>query len=166
MLSEAPAVLYAPASEGVLNSLFREARTHNAWLPKPVPDHTLRELYDLVRWGPTSANAQPARFVFPTTGARQRLLPALSEGNRDKTRAAPVVALIAWDTEFYEHLPRVFPQKSLRGVFAGNQRLIEETGLRNSSLQAGYFILAARALGLDCGPMSGFDAAKVNAEFF
>ena len=150
-----------------MNALFREARTACAWLPKPLPDHILRELYDLVRWGPTSANAQPARFVFLTTEkAKQRLLPALSEGNRDKTHAAPVVTLIAWDTEFYEHLPRVFPHKNLRAAFAGKQALIEETGLRNSSLQAGYFILAARALGLDCGPMSGFDAAKVNAEFF
>jgi len=167
MLSQAFAGEHAPASEAVLNTLLRDARTHNAWLPKPVPDHTLRELYDLVRWGPTSANAQPARFVFLTTEeAKRRLLPALSEGNREKTATAPVVTLIAWDTEFYEYLPRVFPQKDLRGAFAGKPALIEETGLRNSSLQAGYFILAARALGLDCGPMSGFDAAKVNAEFF
>src|ERR1700683_4858430 len=107
MLSEALAGERVRTPEVVLNALFREARTHNAWLHKPVPGHTLRELYDLVRWGPTSANAQPGRFVFLTTEEpKQRLLPALSEGNRDKSRTAPVVTLIAWDTEFYEHLPR------------------------------------------------------------
>ncbi len=150
-----------------LDQLFRKARTHSAWLPKPVPQSLLREIYDLARLGPTSANTQPARFVFLTSEeAKMRLLPALSEGNREKTHAAPVTVLIAWDTEFYEHLPRVFPQKPMRDVFAGKTALIEETGLRNSSLEAGYFILAARALGLDCGPMSGFNAGKVNAEFF
>ena len=154
-------------SEEVLSQLLREARTHSAWLPAPIPEPVLRELYDLTRWGPTSANSQPARFVFLTTDeAKLRLLPGLSEGNRDKTRAAPVVVLIAWDTEFYENLPRTFPHRDMRAAFAGKAALIEETGLRNSSLEAGYLILAARSLGLDCGPMSGFDAAKVNAEFF
>jgi 3-hydroxypropanoate dehydrogenase len=117
--------------------------------------------------GPTSANATPGRFVFLTTEeGKNRLLPALAPGNVEKTRSAPVTAVIAWDTEFYELLPRLFPQAKMRDYFAGNQALIEETGLRNGSLQGAYFILAARALGLDCGPMSGFDAAKVNAEFF
>src|SRR5215469_6029008 len=152
--------------ENVLDQLFREARSHNVWLPEPVSQNVLRELYDLVKWGPTSANTQPARFVFLTTdGAKQRLLPAMSAGNREKTAMAPVVVLIAWDTEFYEHLPRVFPhKKEMREVFAGKPGLIEETGFRNSSLEAGYLILAARALGLDCGPMSGFKADQVNAE--
>lgn len=151
----------------VFDQLFRQARTHSAWLEKPVPQSTLRELYDLVRLGPTSANTQPARFVFLSSDrAKERLLPAMSQGNREKTRTAPVVVLIAWDTQFYEHLPRTFPQKEMRGTFANNPALAEETAFRNSSLEAGYFIMAARALGLDCGPMSGFDAAKVNDEFF
>jgi 3-hydroxypropanoate dehydrogenase len=155
----------APAH--ILDQLFREARTHSAWLPKPIAEQTLRELYDLVRMGPTSANTQPARFVFLTTAeAKQRLLPALAEMNREKTNAAPAVALIAWDTEFYDHLPRTFPHKEMRSVFANNPALAQETAFRNSSLEAGYFIMAARALGLDCGPMSGFNAEKINAEFF
>jgi 3-hydroxypropanoate dehydrogenase len=150
-----------------LDQLFRHARTHTAWLPKPVPESMLREIYDLARLGPTSANTQPARFVFVISEeAKTRLLPALAEGNREKTRTAPVTVLVAWDTEFYEHLPRVFPHRPMRDVFAGHPALIEETAFRNSSLEAGYFIMAARALGLDCGPMSGFDAEKVNAEFF
>jgi 3-hydroxypropanoate dehydrogenase len=156
-----------PVSAEVLEQLFRQARTHSAWLPEPVPEHLLRELYELVRLGPTSANSQPARFVFLTTGqARQRLLPAMSRGNFEKTRLAPVTVLIAFDSEFYNHLPRTFPHKEMRSVFAGNAALAEETAFRNSSLEAGYLILAARALGLDCGPMSGFNAEKVNAEFF
>ena len=118
-------------------------------------------------WAPTSANSSPARFVFITTAeAKNRLLPALAPGNVEKTRSAPVTAIIAYDTEFHENLPKLFPQADMRSYFAGNPALIEETAFRNSSLQGAYFILAARALGLDCGPMSGFDAAKVNAEFF
>jgi len=154
-------------SDSALNQLFREARTHTAWLPKAVPLQVLREVYELAKMGPTSANATPGRFVFLTTEeGKNRLLPALAPGNVEKTRSAPVTAVIAWDTEFYELLPRLFPQAKMRDYFVGNQALIEETGLRNASLQGAYFILAARALGLDCGPMSGFDAAKVNAEFF
>jgi len=150
-----------------LDQLFRKARTHNGWLPKPVPTELLREIYDLARFGPTSANSSPARFVFVTTAeAKARLRPALSAGNLDKTMAAPVTVIIAYDTEFHERLPKLFPHKDMRSVFAGNAALIEATAFRNSSLQGAYFILAARALGLDCGPMSGFDAAKVNAEFF
>lgn len=150
-----------------LDRLFRYARTHSAWLPNPVPESILRELYELVRLGPTSANSQPARFVFLTTAqAKQRVLPAMSRGNFEKTRQAPVTVLIACDTEFYRHLPRTFPHKEMRSVFANDPALAEETAFRNSSLEAGYFILAARALGLDCGPMSGFNAAKINAEFF
>jgi 3-hydroxypropanoate dehydrogenase len=154
-------------SEQALDQLFRKARTHSAWLAKPVPVELLRQAYELARLGPTSANSMPARFVFLTTReAKERLRVALSAGNVEKTMAAPVTVIIASDTEFYENLPRLFPQRDMRSLFAGNEALIEETGLRNGSLQGAYFILAARALGLDCGPMSGFDAARVNAEFF
>lgn len=154
-------------SNGALDQLFREARTHSAWLPKRVPAETLRQAYELARLGPTSANSSPARFVFlETEAAKARLLPALAPLNVEKTKAAPVTVLVAWDTEFYERLPQLFPHADMRSYFVGNQPLIDETAFRNSSLQGGYFILAARAVGLDCGPMSGFDPAKVNAEFF
>jgi 3-hydroxypropanoate dehydrogenase len=154
-------------SEEALNQIFRDARTHTAWLPKAVPVSLLKEAYDLARMGPTSANASPSRFVFLTTPeAKNRLVPALAPLNVDKTKAAPVTAIIAWDTEFYESLPKLFPHADMRSYFVGNPALIEETAFRNGSLQGAYFILAARAVGLDCGPMSGFDAAKVNAEFF
>lgn len=154
-------------SEQALDQLFREARTFSAWLPEPVPVETLREVYELARLGPTSANASPARFVFLTTPeAKARLLPALMPGNVEQTEAAPVTVIVAWDSEFYEQLPRLFPQADFRPLFAGNKALSDETAFRNGSLQAAYFILAARALGLDCGPMSGFDPGKVNVEFF
>jgi 3-hydroxypropanoate dehydrogenase len=154
-------------SHETLNQLFREARTHNAWLPKRVPLEALREAYELARWGPTSANSSPARFVFlESEAAKARLLPALAPLNVEKTKAAPVTAIIAWDTEFHEKLPKLFPHADMRSFFVGKPALIEETAFRNSSLQGAYFMLAARAVGLDCGPMSGFDAAKVNAEFF
>ncbi len=154
-------------SSGALDQLFRQARTHNAWLPKRVPIEALREAYELARWGPTSANSSPARFVFlKSEAAKARLLPALAPLNVEKTKAAPVTAIVAWDSEFYENLPKLFPHADMRSHFAGSQSLAEETAFRNSSLQGGYFILAARAVGLDCGPMSGFDKAKVNAEFF
>jgi 3-hydroxypropanoate dehydrogenase len=153
--------------EEALNQIFREARTHTSWIPKPVPVSLLKEAYDLARMGPTSANASPARFVFLTTPeSKNRLVPALAPLNVEKTKAAPVTAIIAWDTEFYESLPKLFPHADMRSYFVGNPALIEETGFRNGSLQGAYFIIAARAVGLDCGPMSGFDAAKVNAEFF
>ncbi|HEY4841471.1 MAG TPA: malonic semialdehyde reductase [Terriglobales bacterium] len=150
-----------------LDQIFRQARTYNAWLPKRVPIEALREAYDLARFGPTSANSSPARFVFlESEAAKARLLPALAPLNVEKTKAAPVTAIVAWDAEFYEKLPQLFPHAHMRSYFAGNEKLAEETAFRNSTLQGGYFILAARAVGLDCGPMSGFDAAKVNAEFF
>ena len=159
--------LKTPVSEDTLNQLFREARTHSAWLPHPVPVGLLRKAYELARLGPTSANTSPARFVFLTTpSAKARLQPTLAPGNVEKTMAAPVTAIVAWDTEFHEKLPVLFPQFDMRSRFAGKQALIDETAFRNSSLQAAYFIVAARALGLDCGPMSGFDANKLNAEFF
>ena len=154
-------------SDQSLDQLFREARTFSTWLPEPVPVETWREVYDLARLGPTSANASPARFVFlATPEAKARLLPALMPGNVEQTKAASVTVIVAWDSEFYEQLPSLFPQADFRPLFAGNKPLSDETAFRNGSLQAGYFILAARALGLDCGPMSGFDPAKVNAEFF
>ncbi len=150
-----------------LDKIFRQARTHNAWLAKRVPVEILREAYNLARFGPTSANSSPARFVFlESEAAKARLLPALAPLNVEKTKAAPVTAIVAWDAEFYEKLPQLFPHADMRSYFVGNQKLAEETAFRNSSLQGGYFILATRAVGLDCGPMSGFDAAKVNAEFF
>ncbi len=150
-----------------LDILFRNARTHNAWLPKDVSDELLHEIYDLFKFGPTSANTSPARIVFlKSTEAKARLLPALAPMNVEKSRTAPVVAVIAYDIEFYEKLPKLFPHADARAWFAGNEALAQETAFRNSSLQGAYFMLAARALGLDCGPMSGFDPAKVNEEFF
>jgi len=158
---------HSPLGQDALDRLFLQARTHAAWLPEPIPPELLRRLYDLTRFGPTSANTTPARFVFLTMEAsKARLLPALMPGNVEKTRTAPVTAIVAWDTEFYLHLPRLFPHSEIGRKFAANAALRDETAFRNSSLQGGYFILAARALGLDCGPMSGFDAQKVNAEFF
>jgi 3-hydroxypropanoate dehydrogenase len=164
----APTLLHATRlSEDSLNQLFHQARTHRAWLPEDIPLETLREVYELARLGPTSANCSPARFVFlQSRAAKARLLPALDSGNVEKTKAAPVTVIVAWDTEFYEKLPRLFPHGDVRSYFVGNQPLIDQTGFRNGSLEGGYFILAARSLGLDCGPMSGFNAAKVNAEFF
>ena len=154
-------------SNDALDQLLRQARTHSTWLPKRVPVELLREVYDLARMGPTSANSTPARFLFlESEAAKARLLPALAPLNVDKTKAAPVTVIVAWDAEFYEKLPQLFPHADMRSHFVGNQAVIDETAFRNSSLQGGYFILAARALGLDCGPMSGFDKAKVNAEFF
>jgi len=161
------AAIKTPISQEALDQLFREARTHSTWLPEPVPVELLRKAYELARLGPTSANSSPARFVFLSTpGAKAILKPVLAPGNVDKTTAAPVTVIIAWDTEFHEQLLRLFPQADIRSYFVGNRPLIEENAFRNSSLQAAYFILAARALGLDCGPMSGFDAEKLNAAFF
>jgi 3-hydroxypropanoate dehydrogenase len=154
-------------TDDALDQLFRQARTHSAWLPKRVPIEALRAAYELARMGPTSANSTPARFVFiESEAAKARLLPAVAALNVEKTKAAPVTVIVAWDSEFYDKLPKLFPHADMRPFFAGNQALAEETAFRNSSLQGGYFILAARAVGLDCGPMSGFDKAKVNAEFF
>jgi 3-hydroxypropanoate dehydrogenase len=170
-MPDVPAAVSAPRRTAVSNDcidqIFREARTHNVWLSRPVPSEVLRRLYELAAFGPTSANTTPARFVFlKTSQAKERLRPALAPLNVDKTMAAPVTAIIAWDTEFYEKLPKLFPHKDMRSMFVGKPDMIEATAFRNSSLEGGYFILAARALGLDCGPMSGFDAAKVNTEFF
>lgn len=151
-----------------IEELFLNARTHNAWLDKPVTDETLRELYDALKWGPTSANASPARFVFlRSAAAKERLRPSLAPGNVEKTMTAPVTVIVAFDLQFHEKLPKLFPHNlAMRDLFAANASLIEITARRNSSLQGAYMMLAARALGLDCGPMSGFDNAKLDEEFF
>lgn len=151
-----------------LDVIFRHARTHNAWLPKPVSDEALHQVYDLMKWGATSANCSPARILFiRSPEAKQRLKPALGAGNRDKTMAAPVTAILGYDLEFYDMLPRLFPHdQSARSWFAGKPDVIEATAFRNGTLQGAYLMIAARACGLDCGPMSGFDNAKVDAEFF
>ena len=151
-----------------LDQLFREARTHSVWLDKPVTDETLRRLYEVMKWGPTSANSSPARFVFlRSREAKERLRPVLAPGNVEKTMTAPVTVIIAYDLLFYEKLPKLFPHNpAMRGLFAENPQLIETTAQRNSSLQGAYLMIAARALGLDCGPMSGFDNARLDEEFF
>ncbi len=156
--------------EHALDTLFRSARTANAFTDAPVTDAQLRALIDLMKMGPTTSNSLPARFVFlRTPEAKERLRPALSAGNVDKTMNAPVVAIVAYDCEFHEHLPRLFPHnQSAKSWFDGDAKKTarETAAFRNGSLQGGYFILAARAVGLDSGPMSGFDNAKVDAEFF
>ncbi len=150
-----------------LDILFRTARTHNGWLDKPVSDELLRQVYDLMKWAPTSANSSPARIVFvKSEAAKKRLLPALIEGNVEKTRTAPVTAIIGEDHDFFEKLPQLFPHTDARSWFVGNQSLIDTTAFRNATLQGAYLIIAARALGLDAGPMSGFDNARVDQEFF
>jgi 3-hydroxypropanoate dehydrogenase len=154
--------------EQALNALFRDARTHTKWQPRPVTDDTLRNLYDVLKWAPTSANASPARFAFlRSREAKERLRPALAPLNIEKTMAAPVTVIIAYDLKFYEQLPMLFPHSpGMAKLFADNPEMVETTAKRNSSLQGAYLIMAARALGLDCGPMSGFDQAKVDEEFF
>jgi 3-hydroxypropanoate dehydrogenase len=170
-MSDVPSAVAASSRTAVskhcIDQIFREARTHNVWLPQPVSPDLLRQAYELSAFGPTSANSMPGRYVFLTTReAKERLRPALSAGNLEKTMAAPVTAIIAWDTEFHEKLPKLFPHRDMRSLFLGKPGLIEATAFRNGSLEGAYFILAARAVGLDCGPMSGFDNAKIDAEFF
>ena len=153
-----------------MDLIFRHARSQNGWRQEPVSDAQLRALYDLMKWAPTTMNTQPARIVFlRSREAKERLKPALNPGNVDKTMAAPVTAIIAYDTQFYELLPKVFAHNpNARAIFAGEEKKAhaETTAFRNGSMQGGYFILAARSVGLDCGPMSGFNNAKVDAEFF
>lgn len=156
-----------PIEAQCLDQLFFDARTHNEWQDRPVSDELLRELFDVLRWAPTSANCSPARIVFvKSPEAKSKLLPALIEGNVEKTRTAPVTAIIGHDLEFHEHLPKLFPHTDARSWFVGNEPLIEATAFRNGTLQGAYLIMAARALGLDCGPMSGFDPDQVNEAFF
>ena len=157
-----------PITDAAMDALFREARTYSAWQDRPVTDQTLRDLYDLLKWAPTSANAAPARFAFlRSTEAKERLRPALAPLNVEKTMSAPVTVIVAYDLKFYDQLPTLFPHSpGMKQLFERNPELVEATAKRNSSLQGAYLILAARALGLDCGPMSGFDHAKVDEEFF
>jgi len=156
-----------PAATSALDLAFAQARTFNKFTTQAVSDDTLRQLYDLAKWGPTSMNTQPGRFIFVRSpAAKARLAPALAAGNLDKSMAAPVTVIVAQDTQFYEHLPEQFPAMNAKPMFEGNAALSQATATRNSTLQGAYLIVAARLLGLDCGPMSGFDAAKVDAEFF
>ncbi|WPB56612.1 malonic semialdehyde reductase [Xylophilus sp. GOD-11R] len=150
-----------------LNQLFFDARTANGFTDKPVPKELLEQAYDLARYAPTSMNTQPTRYVFLTTPeAKARLLPALSPGNVEKTRGAPVTVIVATDTQFYEYMPQIWHGEGAREMFEGNATMAQGTAIRNGTLGGAYFILALRAVGLDVGPMSGFDIAKVNAEFF
>lgn len=154
-------------NDAALDQLFRIARTHNAWLDKPVSDEQLHALYELMKWGATSANSSPARIVFiKSKQAREKLGLAISDNNREKTLSAPVTAILATDYAFYEKLPQLFPHADAKSWFVGNQALIDTTAFRNSSLQGAYLMLAARSIGLDCGPMSGFDNAKIDELFF
>ena len=154
-------------SDTALDQLFRQARTYNAFQDKPVSDELLRRVYELAKFGPTSANSSPARIVFVKSAeAKAKLEPFLSEGNRAKTMKAPVTAIVGTDHEFYERLPQLFPHADARSWFVGNQPMIDTTAFRNATLQGAYLIMAARAVGLDCGPMSGFDNAGVDRAFF
>ncbi len=158
-----------PLSPSAFNALFLQARTHNGWLDRPVDDALLHRTWDLARMGPTSANCSPMRVVFvKSPEAKARLLPALMEGNRAKTMAAPVTAIFGNDSRFYDMLPRLFPHTDARAWFSGPEKaeIAATTAFRNGTLQAAYFMLAARALGLDCGPMSGYDNVRVDREFF
>ena len=154
-------------NQSALDTLFYSARTHNGWLDREVSNAQLELLYDLLKWAPTSANSSPARLVFVRSAeAKAGLLPALSAGNADKTMAAPVTVIVGMDLAFYEKLPQLSPAVDARSWFAGKDEAIRSTAFRNSSLQGAYLIMAARAIGLDCGPMSGFDNAKVDQAFF
>lgn len=158
---------HAALQTATLDRLFREARTYAYWQDRPVSDDTLHELYELMKFAPTSMNSNPLRITFlRTPEAKARLKPALAEGNMPKVEAAPVTAILAFDRRFFDKLPELYPHVDARALFVGNEPFQEETAFRNSSLQGGYFILAARALGLDCGPLSGFDNDKVDALFF
>lgn len=154
-------------SQESLDQIFLKARTHNFWTQDPVSDEILKKIYEIAKWGPTSANTSPLRIVYVRSKqAKDKLSPALAPTNQEKTMLAPVTAILAEDAEFYEKLPKLFPHGDARSWFVGNQPLIDSTMFRNSSLQGAYFIIAARALGLDTGPMSGFDNAKVDEIFF
>lgn len=153
--------------DAALDLLFRQARTRNAWQETPVADELIHAVYDLARMGPTSANSSPGRFVFVRSpAAKERLRPHLGPTNVDKTMQAPCCVIVAYDTRFYDLLPKLFPSRDFRSGFAADAALAEETAFRNATLQGGYFIIAARVLGLDCGPMSGFNKQTLDAEFF
>lgn len=155
-------------SNDTIKQIFTDARTYNAWLPKEIDDQKLHEIYDLAKWGPTSANLAPARIVFVKSDTmKDKLISVVAEANAEKVKMAPVTAIIAQDERFYDHSARLFPHfPGIKDAFASDAVLAESTALRNSSLQGAYFILAARALGLDCGPMSGFDNKKLDELFF
>jgi 3-hydroxypropanoate dehydrogenase len=156
-----------PLDEHAIAQLFLDARSYNSWLDQPLDDDTIRRLYELASLGPTTANSSPARFVFVRSDAgRERLAPHLSPGNLDKTISAPCCVIIAYDTRFYELMPQLFPSRDMSGTFAGKPALIDEVARRSSTLEGAYLIMAARALGLDTGPMSGFNAATLDADFF
>jgi 3-hydroxypropanoate dehydrogenase len=167
MMNDTTLQAHPPVSDAALDTLFREARSYNAFEPGTISDAQLHKLYDLMKWGPTTANSQPQRILFlRTPEAKERLRSSLSKTNLEKTIAAPVVAILAFDMKFYEHLGRMYHVKAARSWYETTPEHIHTTSFRNATLQGGYFILAARALGLDAGPMSGFDNAKVDAEFF
>ncbi len=156
-----------PLDDKALATLFTEARTFTRWQDRAIPDGVVERALELAQFGPTSGNCEPMRLVLVRSRAgKERLLPCVSAGNSEKVRTAPVTAIVAYDREFYEYLPRLYPHTNARGWFTSNDALALETAFRNSSLQGGYFMLALRGQGLDCGPMSGFDNAKVDAEFF
>lgn len=149
-----------------LAQLFTAARSYNSWRPDPLSQQDFRRIFELMKWGPTTSNANPARFLFiHTAEGKARLRPLLSPGNVDKAAGAPCTVIIAWDAAFYDKMPELFPSRDVRSVFVGKDDLIAETAFRSSTLQGAYFMLAARALGFDCGPMSGFDRKGVDAEF-
>ncbi len=156
-----------PLSSEAMKQLFTEARSHNAWLSKDVSNQTLYQIYELAKWGPTSANTNPARIIFIKNGSqKEKLLTAVAEGNIEKIKAAPVSAIIAQDEKFFDHIPKLFPHApNFKDYFTSNLLLAEATAFRNSSLQGAYFMLAVRALGLDCGPISGFNNEKINELF-
>ena len=157
----------ARVPDAALDVLLREARSHSDFTSAPVSDALLRALYDLMKWGPTTANSQPQRIVFVRSAeAKERLKPALSGANQKKVMGAPVVAILAYDMRFFEHLPRLFHNPQARSWYDTTPEHIRTTALRNATLQGAYLIIAARAIGLDCGPMSGFNNDKVDAEFF
>jgi len=156
-----------PLDDGALDQLFFDARSYNGWRDEAIPDHVLQRLWEITRMGPTSANCSPMRLVFVVSdAAKEKLRPSLMEGNVAKAMTAPAVAIIGYDMAFYDRLPELFPHEDARAWFAGNAPLIETTAFRNGTLQGAYLMLAARALGLDCGPMSGFDNDAVDAAFF
>jgi 3-hydroxypropanoate dehydrogenase len=157
----------SPLGAAALDQLFRAARSRNGWTDRPLDPALLRQCHEVARCGPTAANTNPARFVFVRSpAAKERLGPHLSAGNVEKTMSAPCCVIMAYDTQFYDLLPKLFPSRDMRSVFAGNDSLIAETAERNGSLQAAYFMIAARALGLDIGPMSGFNRQSLDADFF
>ncbi|MDB5643427.1 MAG: nitroreductase family protein [Hyphomicrobiales bacterium] len=167
MTTSNPVAVTARLDETSLDLLFRDARTHNGWLDRPVSDSLLREAVDLAKFGPTSANISPMRLVFVRSAdAKEKLKEALAPGNVEKTMSAPVTAIVGYDKDAFEHLPKLFPHADARSWFAGNEAFATDTAYRNGTLQVAYLIFALRSLGLDTGPMTGFDADKVDAAFF